>query len=820
MRFDGAFAAAGLAWTAAPAAAQSGDPNVNACVHKSGDESIAACTAAITSGKLSTANLAIIFYDRGVGYADRHDYARAIADYSEAIRLNPQYEHAFHNRGVAYANQDDHAHAIADYSEAIRLNPQDPDPFFGRGHVYNAEEDYARAIADYSEAIRLDPQPDPRAYNNRALAYHRAGSDASALPDAETAVKLAPSNADYVENRAEIYEKLGRSTEASADYRAALALQSGMESALKGLQRLGATPSTAGALPALPKGGLGGAALNAALREGALTIKAPPDQPVLLIDTSEVYGGQAVRAPNGRVLMQQGGHPCAYVMTFDSPRQSLSFSRAELIAGPSGVTHPIWSATAEDASGKVLSSVGEARIASYADVPASRFTLTGSSIDHVVFRGDDHGVDGFCNVVIADLEGAKLGPGQAQSAAQPDDAKVIKDPAEYHAYMNALAVSDPAAKAAAFEAFLSAYPASIMVPDALGQAMGAYQEGGNTAKVADSARRLLVLQPHDVRSLAILIYLARAAATDDDAPALTNMRSLVQRGLEALDSPSAFSGVTDTALKKVQAETTAIIFGARGFDLLKAKDYSGARDAYLKALESRPDNVSDNYQLGIAEVQGQPLNADGFWYLARAINLSRAQKNEVGAIAITTFAQREYQRFHGSIDGWDAIRVRAGVAGPIPADFGAGIKPGPTPAEIAVQAVRDNEPRSLSFGDWEYVLTYRDASAANAAAAEKVWAAIQTVEHGGAIMIAMPVTVVSATPAGIDASVTDEHAASHVADIHILLAHPPARLPKAGAQVTATGVITSYRLHPFRFVMTKARLGPTPPSAQSSGQSQ
>ena len=37
-------------------------------------------------------------------YAHKGDHDRAIQDYNEAIRLNPQFASAFNNRGVAYAH--------------------------------------------------------------------------------------------------------------------------------------------------------------------------------------------------------------------------------------------------------------------------------------------------------------------------------------------------------------------------------------------------------------------------------------------------------------------------------------------------------------------------------------------------------------------------------------------------------------------------------------------------------------------------------------------------------------------------------------------
>ena len=48
--------------------------------------------------------------------------------------------------------------AIADYTEAIRLNPKDAEERCNRGSVRYAKGEYDKAIADCTEAIRLDPR--------------------------------------------------------------------------------------------------------------------------------------------------------------------------------------------------------------------------------------------------------------------------------------------------------------------------------------------------------------------------------------------------------------------------------------------------------------------------------------------------------------------------------------------------------------------------------------------------------------------------------------------------------------------------------------
>jgi tetratricopeptide (TPR) repeat protein len=59
----------------------------------------------------------------------------AMADYNEAIRLNPKFSVAFNNQGTTFARKKDYARAIADYTEAFRLDPEHAEALFRRGIV-------------------------------------------------------------------------------------------------------------------------------------------------------------------------------------------------------------------------------------------------------------------------------------------------------------------------------------------------------------------------------------------------------------------------------------------------------------------------------------------------------------------------------------------------------------------------------------------------------------------------------------------------------------------------------------------------------------
>ena len=94
---------------------------------------LAGCNWVIRSGLETTESLTGAFYNRGNARAELWDLGGAIADYTEAIRLNPEFLSAFNNRGNARADQGDLNGAIADFSEAIRLNPQNVSAFNNRG---------------------------------------------------------------------------------------------------------------------------------------------------------------------------------------------------------------------------------------------------------------------------------------------------------------------------------------------------------------------------------------------------------------------------------------------------------------------------------------------------------------------------------------------------------------------------------------------------------------------------------------------------------------------------------------------------------------
>ena len=152
------------------------------------------------------------------------DYKGAIRDYTQAIRLKPDFADAYLNRGNAKGNLGQHFAAITDDDIAIRLKPDDADAYLNRGAAKGNLGQHFAAIADYDIAIRLKPD-DAMAYYNRGNAKGNLGQHFAAITDDDIAIRLKPDDANAYYNRGNVKHDLGQHFAAIADYDIAIRLK-------------------------------------------------------------------------------------------------------------------------------------------------------------------------------------------------------------------------------------------------------------------------------------------------------------------------------------------------------------------------------------------------------------------------------------------------------------------------------------------------------------------------------------------------------------------------------------------------------------------
>ena len=211
-----------LLGAAVAAMGQSRQETVNKCMSGDPDTRIAGCTALIKTRQDTNENLSIIYNNRGNAYNRKGDHDHAIQDFSEAIRLNPNYGY-YRNRGIDYYEKGDYERAIQDFNEAIHLSPNDTFAYVSRGDAYSNKRDYDRAIQDFNEAIRLNPNYE-RAYYGRGLAYNMKDDYDRAIPDFNEAIRLNPNDTSAYYSRGLAYREKGDHDHAIQDFSEAIRL--------------------------------------------------------------------------------------------------------------------------------------------------------------------------------------------------------------------------------------------------------------------------------------------------------------------------------------------------------------------------------------------------------------------------------------------------------------------------------------------------------------------------------------------------------------------------------------------------------------------
>lgn len=160
------------------------------------------CNAVIEAGVDSPADLARAHLNRaGVRVVTapdgrttlEYDADRALADFSEAIRLDPKLVAAYDARAVVWQGKGDLDRAIADCDEAIRLgqleaaNPHAFPPlhylFMQRGDIWRDNGALDRALADFEAALAAKPSDRGLVILKRGLTYQMMREFDRALAD-------------------------------------------------------------------------------------------------------------------------------------------------------------------------------------------------------------------------------------------------------------------------------------------------------------------------------------------------------------------------------------------------------------------------------------------------------------------------------------------------------------------------------------------------------------------------------------------------------------------------------------------------------------
>jgi len=220
----------GWLWVSVRKAGQHFEGWISAAEAATLDDAIARAGQAVQSNTSD----AMARLQRGKLYAAKGEHQKAIADFTEALRLDANLVEAYCQRAEAWLLVGEAESSLDDCDKAIQLNPQSGEAYRHRGDAYLADGSLEQALADYDRAIQLDPTS-PAAVNGRAVVWLHRGEVDKAIAESTKAIEIDPSFVPAYLSRAGAWLAKGEPEKAVRDYQAALTLDPKNVVALHGL---------------------------------------------------------------------------------------------------------------------------------------------------------------------------------------------------------------------------------------------------------------------------------------------------------------------------------------------------------------------------------------------------------------------------------------------------------------------------------------------------------------------------------------------------------------------------------------------------------
>lgn len=163
------------------------------------------------------------YYKQGSAYITQKKWPEAIAAFTQAIELKPDYIDAYYNRGFAYTMTKQWQEAIADLTQYIQSKPGNLSAYYALGQAHNGLKQWDKAIADFTKYIQFNPD-NVNAYYGRGMAYINTSRWEAAVTDFTKYLQSNPDHADSYYNRGTAYAKQKKWSEAVADFTKAIEL--------------------------------------------------------------------------------------------------------------------------------------------------------------------------------------------------------------------------------------------------------------------------------------------------------------------------------------------------------------------------------------------------------------------------------------------------------------------------------------------------------------------------------------------------------------------------------------------------------------------
>ena len=143
-------------------------------------------------------------FNTGMAALVSQNYGVCIENLTEVLKEDQTHKLALVSRGAAFMHTGEITTAVADFDQAITIDPGYARAYHLRGLAREAQNDDEGALADFSKAIELKPDY-AAAYYSRATLYTKQGLMDLADEDSRMATHLSESNIQTFANENNIW---------------------------------------------------------------------------------------------------------------------------------------------------------------------------------------------------------------------------------------------------------------------------------------------------------------------------------------------------------------------------------------------------------------------------------------------------------------------------------------------------------------------------------------------------------------------------------------------------------------------------------------
>jgi tetratricopeptide (TPR) repeat protein len=397
--------------------------------------------------------------------------------------------------------------------------------------------------------------------------------------------------------------------------------------------------------------------------------------------------------------------------------------------------------------------------------------------------------------------GSAAGKLWAAPQAATDQAKPGYSLAEYNQYQAADKETNPQQKVKLLDAFVTAYPNSTLMPYIYRDYYTTYMGLKNFAQAIEYADRMIALgdkidttgrlEAYYTRAQAFYLGMADKALQTPDA--LTKTRDAALAGLKTLEDLKKPDAVAADQFE-TQKKGVKVLFNAvAALSSTTMKDYAAAAGYYKTLLSIDPNDAVSHYRLGIVDLQmTPPMGTDGFWELARAIDLKIPNDAQVRAYLKNQIIRYQQPACDKLVDDQvNELLTLAASATDKPATLNV-------PSAADLQKARDDTanfiPALIAGGD----------------AGKAMWLASCGLEYpdvGVRVMDAPMVEGDTVTLKVFRGATPEEIEAATISNMTVkVVGQAEAKRLEKDAVVRFTGTLTGYTQNPFMLMWDKAKI--------------